>query len=65
MVRNSNFRAVLHEGIWEVELSGGTFQQNWLGPLAIKSADLKVGMGGIKIESLNLESNGGEADLKG
>jgi len=65
MVRNSDFRAVLHEGIWEVELSGGTFQQNWLGPLAIKSADLKVGMGGIKIESLNLESNGGEADLKG
>ena len=65
MVRNSNFRAVLHKGIWEVELSGGTFQQNWLGPLAIKSADLKVGMGGIKIESLNLESNGGEADLKG
>ena len=65
MVRNSNFRAVLHEGIWEVELSGGTFQQNWLGPLAIKSADLKIGMGGIKIESLNLESNGGEADLKG
>ena len=65
MVRNSDFRAVLHEGSWEVELSGGTFQQNWLGPLAIKSADLKVGMGGIKIESLNLESNGGEADLKG
>ncbi|MDB4375186.1 hypothetical protein N9117_00415 [Akkermansiaceae bacterium] len=65
MVRNSVFRAVLHEGIWEVELSGGTFQQNWLGPLAIKSADLKVGMGGIKIESLNLESNGGEANLKG
>ena len=65
MVRNSDFRAVLHEGIWEVELSGGTFQQNWLGPLAIKSADLKIGMGGIKIESLNLESNGGEADLKG
>ena len=65
MVRNSNFRAVLHKGIWEVELSGGTFQQNWLGPLAIKSADLKIGMGGIKIESLNLESNGGEADLKG
>ncbi|MDB4482597.1 hypothetical protein N9050_06580 [Akkermansiaceae bacterium] len=65
MVRNSDFRAVLHEGIWEVELSGGTFQQNWLGPLAIKSADLKVGMGGIKIESLNLESNGGEANLKG
>ena len=65
MVRNSDFRAVLHDGIWEVELSGGTFQQNWLGPLAIKSADLKVGMGGIKIESLNLESNGGEADLKG
>ena len=64
-VRNSDFRAVLHEGIWEVELSGGTFQQNWLGPLAIKSADLKIGMGGIKIESLNLESNGGEADLKG
>ncbi|MDB4513448.1 hypothetical protein N9092_04000 [Akkermansiaceae bacterium] len=65
MVRNSDFRAVLHEGIWEVELSGGTFQQNWLGPLAIKSADLKIGVGGIKIESLNLESNGGEADLKG
>ena len=65
MVRNSDFRAVLHEGSWEVELSGGTFQQNWLGPLAIKSADLKIGMGGIKIESLNLESNGGEADLKG
>ena len=64
-VRNSDFRAVLHEGIWEVELSGGTFQQNWLGPLAIKSADLKIGVGGIKIESLNLESNGGEADLKG
>ena len=64
-VRNSDFRAVLHEGIWEVELSGGTFQQNWLGPLAIKSADLKIGMGGIKIESLHLESNGGEADLKG
>ena len=64
-VRNSDFRAVLHEGNWEVELSGGTFQQNWLGPLAIKSADLKIGMGGIKIESLNLESNGGEADLKG
>jgi len=64
-VRNSDFRAVLHEGIWEVELSGGTFQQNWLGPLAIKSADLKIGMGWIKIESLHLESNGGEADLKG
>ena len=65
MVRNSDFRAVLHEGIWEVELSGGTFQQNWLGPLAIKSADLKIGVGGIMVESLNLEADGGVAELKG
>lgn len=65
MVRNSNFRAVLHEGVWEVELSGGSFQQNWLGPLAIKSADLKIGVGGIMVESLRLEADGGAADLKG
>jgi len=65
MVRNANFRAILHEGVWEVNLSGGSFQQNWLGPLAIKSANLKIGEGGIKVESLNLLADVGGADLKG
>lgn len=64
-VRNSNFRANLKDGIWTVKLSGGSFQQNWFGPLAIKSAMLRIDVSGIKVESLRLEADGGNADLKG
>ena len=64
-VRNTSLRAVLQEGTWEVKLSGGSFQQNWLGPLEIESADLKIDGDGIKIDSLKLRVDGGGADLKG
>ena len=64
-VRNSNFRAVLQEGTWEVKLSGGSFQQNWLGPLEIESADLRIDGSGIKVDSLKLGVDGGSANLKG
>ena len=64
-VRNSSFRAVLQEGTWEVKLSGGSFQQNWFGPLEIESAVLKIDGDGIKVDSLKLRADGGGADLKG
>lgn len=64
-VLNSNFRATLQDGVWGVELSGGSFQQNWLGPFDIESATLRVDTNGIRVSSLKLRKDGGSADLKG
>lgn len=64
-VRNTSFKATLQGGVWEVELSGGTFQQNWLGPLEIESAALRIDEKGIEVDSLKLRMDEGSVTLEG
>ncbi|MDA9829862.1 hypothetical protein N9C66_00855 [Akkermansiaceae bacterium] len=64
-VRNTSFKATLQRGGWEVELSGGTFQQNWLGPLEIESAALRIDEKGIEVDSLKLRMDQGSVTLGG
>lgn len=64
-VSNTSFKATLQGGVWEVELSGGTFQQNWLGPLEIESAALRIDEKGIEVDSLKLRMDEGSVTLEG
>lgn len=64
-VRNANLKATLQGGVWEVALSGGTFQQNWLGPLEIESAVIALDENGIEVTSLKLKMDGGTANIEG
>lgn len=64
-VRNTDFQASLKGGVWEVKLSGGTFQQNWFGPFVIDSATVKLDENGISVESLKLKMGDGSAELEG
>lgn len=62
---NSSFQASLVDGRWEVELSGGFFRQNWIGPFPIESADLVVDAKGIQVKSLVLVEGDGSLELSG
>ena len=64
-VSGSEAKAVLQDGRWKVNLSGGEFQQNWLGPVSIDKAVFYVDDRGVEVESLNLLMNGGTLTLGG
>ncbi len=64
-IRNSAFKAVLEGGRWEVEIAGGTFEQNWLGPLRIENGILRVSDDGLEVVSLKLAFDSGRLDLAG
>lgn len=64
-VRNTSFNAKLEGGVWKIEIRGGTFEQNWLGPLTIKKGVLRVGESGLEVVSLSLALGGGSLELSG
>lgn len=64
-VTGTEFRAVLVDGIWEVNVKGGSFTQNWLQNFEIVNGELEVSPSGIKVESLELARNEGTLDLSG
>jgi len=64
-IRNSAFKAVLKGGSWEVEVAGGTFEQNWLGPVPIEKGILRVNKDGLEVISLKLAFESGRLDLAG
>ena len=64
-VTGTEFRAVLVDGIWEVNVKGGSFTQNWLQNFEIVNGELEVSLSGIKVESLELARNEGTLDLSG
>lgn len=64
-VEGSQLSAFLNEGRWDISLTGGTFQQNWLQNFTIESAEISLTRTGILIESLKLKLQDGTLDLNG
>ncbi|MGC6466377.1 MAG: hypothetical protein ACON5N_12380 [Akkermansiaceae bacterium] len=64
-IGGAEFKADLENGTWKIELSGGTFQQNWLKGFRIESGKLEVSKDGISVESLVLKNQNGSLNLKG
>ncbi len=55
----------LEGGVWKVELTGGTFQQNWLEDFQIVKAALTVSPTGIEVGELSLKLGKGSLKLTG
>lgn len=64
-IEGTDFRADLEDGVWKVEISGGTFQQNWMKGFRIVSGDLSVSESGVKVHSLVLKNGNGSLELAG
>ena len=61
----TSFRADWVNGEWLISLSGGSFTQNWLKDLKLKSAEMVCGPEGLEIKSLDLELKGGTVSFSG
>lgn len=61
----TSFRADWVDGEWLISLSGGSFTQNWLKDLKLKSAEMVCGPEGLEIKSLDLELKGGTVSFSG
>lgn len=64
-IEGTRFVADLDEGVWNVELTGGSFQQNWLEGFEIIRALLIVSPTDVKIEELSLKQEKGTLNLSG
>lgn len=64
-IENTDFRATLKDGGWDIEISGGSFRQNWLGPFSIRNGFFRVDETGLRVERLELVHEGGRLDLSG
>ena len=64
-ISNSKLNANLVNGVWEISLLGGTFQQNWLQGFSLNSGELKVTPTGIIISSLDLTKQESVLKLRG
>lgn len=64
-ISNSKFNANLVNGVWEITLEGGTFQQNWLKGFSLNSGELKVTPTGITLSSLDLTKQDSVLTLRG
>lgn len=64
-VTGTKFRAVHTDGIWSVNVKGGSFTQNWLKNFEIVNGELEISPQGIRVESLELRLNEGILNLAG
>jgi len=64
-IEGARFEADLSDGVWNVELTGGTFQQNWLQGFQIIKASLSVSPTGVSIQELSLKQGEGTLNLTG
>ena len=64
-IEGTRFVADLSDGVWEVKLTGGTFQQNWLKDFQLVKASLSVSATGVTVEELSLKLGRGLLNLAG
>jgi len=64
-IEATKFRAEVRDGIWEVEISGGTFQQNWIRGFDLVEGKLQISEQGVDLKSLVLRDGGGQLLLNG
>ena len=64
-VYHTKFDATLSEGKWAINLVGGKFRQNWLGPLQIEAGNLVVDETGVRVNDLKLVDGPGVLELSG
>lgn len=62
-IRNAKIRAKRSAEGWEVEVTGGTFSQNWLKELEIVSMGLSVTREGVDFHEVKLASGSGEMNF--
>lgn len=64
-IEDTDFRAILDNGKWEIVMKGGKFWQNWLRGFSIKESKMIVDENGIEVQSLSLVLGSGTLELSG
>lgn len=64
-IGQARLRANLNDGKWNIILTGGTYQQNWLCDFAIAEGHLILDGDGIEVVSLKMAQDNGELELVG